>query len=185
MSESAEVNSQVVWITGLPGSGKSTLAGVLVDRLRDQGRDAIQLDGDRLREALGPVAGGYDAASRKKLALTYARLARMLATECQGRIVVVATVSGFDEVRAWNRESLPGYIEIYLKTSEARRIEQQKDDLYRRNQSGELEQLVGVDVPYEAPQTPDLVLGDAVEGSADQGDELDDWIGRIQVLLEG
>jgi adenylylsulfate kinase-like enzyme len=45
--------------------------------------------------------------------MQYARLCRVLAE--QGVTVVIATISLFKEVHAWNRENLPGYFEVYLK----------------------------------------------------------------------
>ena len=80
---------RVVWITGLSGSGKTTLARALLEAVPD----AILLDGDELRYVLGSTAKGFDAESRKRLALTYARLAEVLSK--QGKTVLVATKSLF------------------------------------------------------------------------------------------
>lgn len=85
---------RVIWLTGLSGAGKTTLARALLKYLPR----AVLLDGDELREALGVATSGFDAASRKKLALTYARLAGLLAR--QGLTVVVATISLFHDVHA-------------------------------------------------------------------------------------
>ena len=88
---------RVIWITGLSGSGKTTLAKALQKELPG----SILLDGDELREALGSANHGFDVESRKKLAKTYARLAGLLAR--QGFIVLVATISLFHDLHAWNR----------------------------------------------------------------------------------
>ena len=99
---------RVFWITGLSGAGKSTLARALQARLPQ----SILLDGDELRAVLGATASGFDRQSRLELARTYARLCGLLAG--QGHTVIMATISLFHEIHAWNRENLPGYREIFL-----------------------------------------------------------------------
>ena len=103
---------RVVWITGLSGAGKTTLARALQRALPG----SLLLDGDELREALGASGHGFDAESRRRLALTYARLAGRLAR--QGATVIVATISLFHDLHAWNRANLPGYVEIFLDVPE-------------------------------------------------------------------
>ncbi len=55
----------------------------------------------------------HDRNARLALALRYARLCQVIAS--QGPTVVMATISLFREVHAWNRDHLPGYFELYLK----------------------------------------------------------------------
>ena len=110
---------RLIWITGLPGVGKSTVARALVDRLRDVGEPTLLLDGDRLREALAPVAGGYDEDARRRLAHTYANLAALISA--QGSTVVMATVSLFGELHAANRARFARYLEVLLECEEAER----------------------------------------------------------------
>ena len=50
---------------------------------------------------------------RRRLALTYGRLAREVAS--QGIDAVCATISMFHVVREWNRHHIPRYREIYLR----------------------------------------------------------------------
>ena len=85
-----------------------------------------------------------------------ARLCRLLAE--QGGDVVCATISMFHEVQRWNRENIPGYREIYLRVpiDELRRRDQK--GIYVGAQRGDTRDVVGLDVPAEAPEAPDLVL---------------------------
>ncbi len=111
VSIGVRLREAVVWITGLPGSGKSTLARSLVADLgEDLGTQAIFLDGDEVRSALGEFT--YDSKSRLKLALKYQAIARILSR--QGFVVVVATVSLFHEVQESNRKIFPNYLEVFL-----------------------------------------------------------------------
>ncbi len=146
---------RVIWITGLSGAGKTTLARALLEHLPG----AILLDGDELREALGTAQSGFDVDSRKQLALTYARLARLLAR--QGFTVIVATISLFHEVHAWNREHLPGYLEVFLDVSETERRKRDPKGLYAAEQAGRVTAMAGGETRVELPLSPHLHLNAA------------------------
>lgn len=139
---------RVVWITGLSGSGKTTLAKALQRELPY----SILLDGDELREALGRSNRGFDVENRKNLARTYARLAGLLAR--QGFIVLVATISLFHELHAWNKQNLPGYLEIFLDVPEEIRRRRDPKGLYAAN----VPNMVGETTKPEFPLEPRLTL---------------------------
>lgn len=143
---------RVIWITGLSGAGKTTLARALLEQLPG----AILLDGDELREALGAAQSGFDADSRKQLALTYARMARLLAR--QGFTVIVATISLFHEVHAWNREHLPGYLEVFLDVPEEERRKRDPKGLYAAEQAGRVTAMAGGETRVELPLNPHIRL---------------------------
>jgi adenylylsulfate kinase len=145
-------SGRVIWITGLSGAGKTTLAKALLPRFR---RKPVFLDGDEMRAALEPVAAGYSSEERKKLAFTYARLCRLVAS--QGNTVVCATISLFHEVRRWNRAHLPGYFEIYMKADDAVLRDRDYKGVYRKAGQAAAN-IVGHDVAPEFPESPDLVL---------------------------
>ena len=109
----------VIWITGLPGVGKTSVARELVARLRAAGEASLLLDGDALREALSPLAGGYDAPARRRLAETYANLAGL--ASAQGLTAVVATVSLIADVHRANRARFTRYLEVLLSCADAER----------------------------------------------------------------
>lgn len=152
MPSSGKIFGRVIWITGLSGAGKTTLARALLEHLPE----AILLDGDELREALGAADSGFDAASRKKLALTYAKLARLLAR--QGVTVVVATISLFHDVHAWNREHLPDYLEVFLDVPEDVRRQRDPKGLYAAEQAGRVTAMAGRATRVELPRFPHLRL---------------------------
>lgn len=147
--------SCVFWITGLSGAGKSTIAGLLAARLRSAGRPVLQLDGDVLRAIFSPDAS-HSAEDRLRLATSYSHLCREVAA--QGIDVVCATVSMFHSVRRWNREHIPGYREIYLRVPVDELKRRDPKGLYAAHQRGEARDVVGVDLPAELPENPDLVI---------------------------
>ena len=146
---------RVFWITGLSGAGKTTLGRELCGRLRAKGRPVIFLDGDVLRAAiaedLGHSAGG-------SAAIGDAQCAPVPVAGEQGADVVCATISLFHEVQRWNRENIPGYREIYLRVPIDELRRRDSKGIYARSPRGDARNVVGIDVPAEAPEAPDLVL---------------------------
>jgi adenylylsulfate kinase-like enzyme len=145
---------RVYWITGLSGAGKTTLGRELWSRLRAAGRPATFLDGDALRKTISEDLG-YSENDRRQSAMRNAWLCRLLGEQGD---VVCATVSMFHEVQRWNRKNIPGYFEIYLRvpTDELRRRDSK--GLYAAAASGNLRDVVGIDLLAETPESPDLVL---------------------------
>ncbi len=146
---------RVFWITGLSGAGKTTLGRELWGRLRAAGRPAIFLDGDALRGAIAEDLD-HSVGSRLQSATRNARLCGLLAR--QGIDVVCATISLFHSVQRWNRENIPDYREIYLRVPAEELRRRDSKGIYARAQRGEARDVVGLDVPAETPEKPDLVL---------------------------
>jgi len=149
----------VIWITGLSGAGKSTLASEVVKRLRANGKAVVMLDGDELREVFGATAANVENHGREgrlALAMQYAHLCRVIAA--QGFIVVIATISLFREVHAWNRANLPDYFEAYLKVPVKELRRRDPKGIYRRFDAGELSQVAGMDLPIDEPEAADWTV---------------------------
>ena len=148
-------SGRVFWITGLSGAGKTTVGQELCSRLRAAGRSVTFLDGDALRAAIAEDLG-HSADNRRRSAMRNARLCQLLAG--QGADVVCATISLFHEVQSWNRENIPGYREIYLRVPIDELRCRDSKGIYSGAQGGDARDVVGLDVPAEAPEAPDLVL---------------------------
>jgi glutamine kinase len=146
---------RVFWITGLSGAGKTTVGQELWDRLRATGRPVFFLDGDVLRSAIAEDLG-HTADNRRTSAMRNARLCQLLAG--QGADVVCATISLFHEVQRWNRENIPGYHEIYLRVPLDELRRRNTKGIYAGAHGGDARDVVGLDVPAEIPETPDLVI---------------------------
>jgi cytidine diphosphoramidate kinase len=153
------MTGQVIWITGLSGAGKTTVAKQLTLRSRELGLKPILLDGDVLRDIfknLGVNSEAYNREARIELALKYAHICQILSS--QSFTVVIATVSMFREVYAWNRANLPNYFEVYLKVplDELRLRDPKK--IYQRYDAGELNNVAGLDLCIDEPLEPHVTL---------------------------
>jgi len=153
------LDGMVLWITGLSGTGKSTLACAVVERLRANGKSVLMLDGDELRKVFGATAANVENHGREgrlALSMQYAHLCRVIAA--QGLTVVIATISLFREVHAWNRANLPGYFEVYLKVPVEELRRRDPKGIYRRFDAGELTQVAGLDLPIDEPEAADWTV---------------------------
>jgi cytidine diphosphoramidate kinase len=172
-SDAEAHGGMVCWITGLSGAGKSTLAYEVVARLRTQCEAVVMLDGDVLREVFCAVSSNpqnHGRDGRLTLAMQYAHLCRVIAE--QGVTVVIATISLFKEVHAWNRENLPGYFEVYLKVPVDELRSRDPKGIYLRFDAGELTDVAGLDLLFDEPEAADWTaefrLGRTVEALADE-----------------
>jgi adenylylsulfate kinase-like enzyme len=145
----------VYWITGLSGAGKTTVGRELCRRLRTSGRPVTFLDGDALRTVIAEDLG-HSKDDRRRSAMRNARLCQLLAG--QGTDVICATISLFHEVQQWNRKNIPGYREIYLRVPLEELRRRDSKGIYAAAERGDARDVVGIDVPAEAPEAPDLVL---------------------------
>lgn len=147
--------SAIVWFTGLSASGKSTIANLLEAKLHSQGIRTYVLDGDNVRHGLNRNLG-FDRADRAENIRRVAEVAQLMVDA--GIVVIAAFVSPFRLERALARELLqPGeFIEVFVDAPLA--VVQQRDPkgLYLKAREGKLQNLPGVDAPYEAPLQPEV-----------------------------
>ena len=140
----------VYFFTGLSGAGKTTIGGLFYQRLKATKPNVVLLDGDEIRVAFGEDVG-YTNDERLRWAGRIFRVCKLLSA--QGIDVVVCSIAMYESVRRWNRENIPNYKEIYIKVS--------KNTLMQRNQKGLYtagKNVVGIDLPFDEPKSPDIVL---------------------------
>lgn len=147
--------SAVVWLLGLSGAGKTTLARRLLARAQEKGAPADLVDGDLVREFFGDTSG-YGRENRvaniKRIVFASSLLSR------NGILTIVSNISPYEETRAFAREKIPGYLEIYLKASVEDCARRDPKGLYKKARAGENKNMIGIDEPFEEPRTPDLVV---------------------------
>lgn len=142
----------VYFFTGLAGAGKTTIGGLFYRRLKAKRNDIILLDGDQLRRLSFNKQSGYSTEERRNGAFYNFEMCKMLSD--QGIDVVLCSISMYNDCRAWAREHIENYKEIYIKVT--------RETLYRRDQKGlyssGMKNVVGVDLLCEEPECPDIVI---------------------------
>jgi glutamine kinase len=156
------VPGRVFWLTGLSGAGKSTIGRKLWSQLRSSCSAALFLDGDTLREIVSQDLG-YSRQDRRSSAMRNGLACRMLAE--QGIDVVCATISLYHEVQRWNREHIPRYHEIFVRAPRSELERRDSKGIYAGARHGRTANVVGIDIPAEFPEAPDLILDN--DGSLD------------------
>lgn len=142
----------VYFFTGLAGAGKTTIGGLFYRRMKAKRNDVVLLDGDQLRRLSFHKTSGYTTEERRRGAYYNFEMCKMLAD--QGIDVVLCSISMYSDCRAWAREHIEDYKEIYVKAA--------RETLYRRDQKGlyssGTKNVVGVDLLCEEPEHPDVVI---------------------------
>ena len=150
-----------VWLTGLPSAGKTTLATALAESLRGRGsaERVEQLDGDEVREFLTKGLG-FSREDRDTNVLRIGWVAATLAKH--GVLVLASVISPYAETRAAVRrlheDKGATFLEVYVATPVEVCSERDVKGLYAKQAAGEISHLTGVDDPYEAPTSPDVVI---------------------------
>lgn len=142
------------WITGLSGAGKTTIGSRLYQHIRQKKDNVVFLDGDVLREVYQSKV--YSAEGRRNLAFQNARLCKMLTS--QGIDVVICLIAMYEDCREWNRKNIDNYHEIYLRVDINELIRRDQKQLYSRALRNEIADVVGINMPFDEPRSPDLII---------------------------
>ena len=153
-----------VWLTGLSGSGKSTIATELARELLNTSRLAYILDADNVRLGLNSDLG-YSDDDRTENIRRMAEVACLFADS--GTVAIVPIISPFiasrEHARKIHEQRQLRFMEVHVATPVDECERRDTKGLYAKVRSGQLTGLSGVDSPYEAPKTPDVIVGLANE----------------------
>ena len=156
----------VLWFTGLSAAGKSTLALAVERRLFNLGYQVYVLDGDNVRHGLSADLG-FSPEERAENIRRVGEVAALM--NRAGMVVITAFISPYRSDRARARKAIGGsFHEVYVKADLRICEERDPKGLYARARRGEIQEFTGVSAPYEAPESPDLVV-DTTDLDVDEG----------------
>ncbi len=162
----------VLWFTGLSGSGKSTIANIVERTLFAHGHHTYVLDGDNVRHGLNRDLGFTDA-DRVENIRRVAEAAKLFVDA--GLIVLVSFISPFRSERRMARDMLqPGeFFEVFVDTPIELCMQRDPKGLYEKARAGEIKNFTGIDSPYEAPESAEIVLETADPFAEESGGACD------------
>jgi adenylylsulfate kinase len=164
------------WFTGLSASGKSTIAHFAEKDLHLQGCSTLVLDGDNVRHGLCADLS-FSPADRKENIRRIAQMVKLFVDA--GMIVLCAFISPFRKDRRAIRALLdPGqFFEIYVRCPPEVCECRDRKGIYERARRGEIKEFTGISSPYEAPESPELVIDSAHEAPEES-------VKRVLALLD-
>lgn len=149
-----EIPAFVVWFTGLPASGKKALADRVCQELINQRLKVERLDSLDVRPLFPET--GFAPEEVNRHVKRSGHLCAML--EKNGVIVVASFVSPYRQSRDFARSVATHFVEIYMKSTVEACERRDSKGHYQKARLGEYQNFPGVDVAYEVPIKPELII---------------------------
>jgi adenylylsulfate kinase len=148
-----EYSGYTLWFTGMSGAGKRTLARYVSKRFSLLGRRWELLEESDL-EAWLPEPPDAPREIRDRTTRVLGWMAQLLTR--QGVITLVAASSPHRDVRDEQRKRIGRFAEIFVDCPFETLLARDEEGIYRRAMAGELQNVVGVQAPYEPPLQPEV-----------------------------
>ncbi len=143
-----------VWFTGLSGAGKTTICKAAATELLAHGLQVEVIDGDVIRNYLCKDLG-FSKHDRDENIRRIAFVSQLLTRN--GAIVLVSAISPYRAAREAARHSIGDFMEVYVNTPLSVCEVRDPKELYKKARAGKITGFTGIDDPYEAPLTPEII----------------------------
>ena len=169
-----------LWFTGLSGSGKSTLATYLLPKLKELGKKVEILDGDEVRENLSKGLG-FSKEDRDTNIRRIGFVANMLARN--GVVAITAAISPYRDVRNEVRvRAQAPFIEVYVECPLDVLEDRDTKGLYKKAKAGIIKNFTGISDPYEAPESPEVVVDTSKETIEESAEKILDYLRKRDLV---
>jgi cytidine diphosphoramidate kinase len=145
----------VIWLIGMSASGKTTIGRKLHDQLTLSSEKWVFLDGDVFRHILGEDLG-HSLQDRRKNAYRISKFCEFL--NFQGVNVLACVLSIFHDNQEYNKINIPDYKEVFIDVDFDELIKRDNKELYKKALQGDIKNVVGVDIEFKSPFSPDLII---------------------------
>ena len=145
----------LIWITGISASGKSTIAKRLYKVIKKRCKNTIFLDGDIFRD-LNNNDLKYTLKDRNTNAQRITKFCKYFVD--QNINVICAANLTSQKYRNWCRDNIKGYYEIFIDVPLEILVKRDFKNLYKKALKGKVKNVVGVDIPFKYPKSPNLIL---------------------------
>jgi len=170
-----------VWFTGLSASGKSTIAHYLEKMLYARKCSTYSFDGDNVRHGLCRDLG-FTPEHRKENIRRIGEMVRLFVDA--GVIAITAFISPYRADREVVRKLVgeERFLEVYVQCPVEVCAKRDPKGLYQRAMAGVIKDFTGVSAPYEAPETPNLVLRSDAVTPVEAAEEVIVLLQRTRIL---
>lgn len=147
----------LIWFTGLSGSGKSTLASGVERELFNRNHNTYILDGDNIRLGLNSDLG-FSADDRTENIRRISEVGKLFLDA--GVVVLTAFISPFEKDRTAARTIVgkDQFVEVFVNCPIEECERRDVKGLYEKARRGEIRNFTGIDSPFEAPESPDIMI---------------------------
>lgn len=164
----------LIQLTGLSGSGKSTIANLVKKMLVIKNYRVEVIDGDIYRKRLWPDLG-FSKKDRNENISRLGFIANLLATN--GVISILAAINPYEDTRREISALGPHVKTAWIKCDMNILLNRDTKNLYKRaflpeGHPEKINNLTGINDPYEIPVNPDLVIDTGDESEEQSADNL-------------
>lgn len=164
----------LIQLTGLSGSGKSTIANLVKKMLVVKNYRVEVIDGDIYRKRLWPDLG-FSKKDRNENISRLGFIANLLATN--GVISILAAINPYEDTRREISALGPHVKTAWIKCDMNILLNRDTKNLYKRaflpeGHPEKINNLTGINDPYEIPVNPDLVIDTGDESEEQSADNL-------------
>lgn len=151
-----------IWVTGLPGSGKTVIAQKVRNIFAERGINVKVLELDEIRKFITPKPS-YSDDERDIVYSSLVYMAKLLVES--GKPVIIDATANRRKYRERARENIQNFAEVFIKCSLDTCMEREGWRKAKYAPTGIYEKakeegatVPGVNVPYEEPVNPEVVV---------------------------